>query len=580
MRVIIVGGVAGGASTAARLRRLSEEAEIMIFEKGGYVSFANCGLPYYLGGEIHQWNALQIVSPEVLLKRFNLDVNIHKEVVSIDRAAKSVTVKDVLTGETADHSYDHLVLSVGCEAIVPQAIPGIARDGHFTLKSMEDTAAIERHIAAVHPKRVVICGGGFIGLEIAEQLAHRSFQVSIVEAMDQVLAPLDPEMAEQIHKLLRTKGIQLHLNDAVASFDEPPTGASVSDVVLKSGARLPADLVIVSLGVRPSTAFAAEAGLELTSRGHVKVDDRMRTVTDPCIWAVGDAIQVRNSAMGGDETWAVALGGPANRQGRICAENIAGHPQAGTYRGTLGANGVQLFGLTAASVGVNEKFLRSKQVAYKAVYLHPKQHAEFFPGVKLMHMKLLFDPSTGKIFGAQAVGEDGVEKRIDVISGAMHAGLPARELADLELCYAPPFNGARDPVNMAGMIAGNIMDGLLDTITPLEFIESVRSGEFERSSSTLLDVRFPANFAKEGPISMVPEDHRIHVALEGLREALSPGGELSDRLRKGCVVVACNSGQRAHTASRLLMQTGYSGVKVMSGSFLTYSLFESMMQKK
>jgi NADPH-dependent 2,4-dienoyl-CoA reductase/sulfur reductase-like enzyme len=357
MNVIVVGGVAGGASTAARLRRLSEEANITIFEKGGYVSFANCGLPYYIGGEVQQWDSLQVTSPKRLRQRFNLDVHTHKEVVSIDRAEKTVKVKDVVSGEQSNHSYDHLVLSVGCEAIVPRAIPGIMRPGHFTLKTLEDTTAIEQHIAAVHPRRIVICGGGFIGLEIAEQLVLRGFRIAMVEAMDQVMAPLDPEMAEYLHDLLRAKGVDLHLSDAVASFDEPAadkdgTAARASDVILKSGARLPADMVVLALGVRPSTAFVAAAGLELTPRGHIKVDERMQTITDPCIWAVGDAVEVRNSALGGDETWAVALGGPANRQGRLCADNILGRKGACTYRGTIGANGVQMFGLTAAGVGV------------------------------------------------------------------------------------------------------------------------------------------------------------------------------------------------------------------------------------
>eukprot|EP00930_Biecheleria_cincta_P010912 TRINITY_DN1132_c0_g1_i1.p1 TRINITY_DN1132_c0_g1~~TRINITY_DN1132_c0_g1_i1.p1 ORF type:complete len:581 (+),score=107.70 TRINITY_DN1132_c0_g1_i1:142-1884(+) len=579
MKVIIVGGVAGGASTGARLRRLSEDVEITIFEKGGYVSYANCGLPYYIGGEVQCWDNLQVTDIQKLHGRFNLDVHINKEVVAIDRAAKKVAVKDTKSGETTEHQYDHLVLSVGCEPIVPRAIPGIDRPGHFTLKSMEDTASVERHIASVHPSRVVVCGGGFIGLEIAEQLVNKGLNVSIVEAMDQVMAPLDLEMAEYIHGVLRSKGVNLHLADAVAGFEESTVGAKASDVLLKSGTRLPADMVILALGVRPSTGFVGAAGIELTARGHVKVDDCMRTVSDPNVWALGDAIEVKNSAMGGEETWAVALGGPANRQGRICAENIIGKPGASKYKGTIGTNGVKLWDTTAAGVGVSEKFLRGKGVPYKSVYLHARQHAEFYPHSIFIHMKLVFDPASGKIYGAQAVGEDGVEKRIDVIATAMMAGMTARDLQDIELCYAPPFGAARDPVNFCGMVAGNIMDGILDTVTPLELLDQIKAGTFTSSKTTFIDVRTP-KAVEEKPFSAVPKAQSVHIQLEQARERVGSDTALQGQLKSGPIVVACNTGVRAHVAARMLMLQGYKDVKVLSGSYLTYKVSEDAIKGK
>jgi len=331
--------------------------------------------------------------------------------------------------------------------------------------------------------------------------------------------------------------------------------------------------------VRPSTGFVAAAGIECTPRGHVKVDDSMRTVTDPSVWALGDAIEVKNSAVGGDETWAVALGGPANRQGRICAENIIGKANASKYRGTIGSNGVKLWETTAAGVGVNEKFLKGKGLPYKAIYLHPNQHAEFYPHVCKVHMKLLFDPASGKIYGAQAVGEDGVEKRIDVIATAMMGGMNARDLQDIELCYAPPFGAARDPVNFAGMIAGNIMDGVTDTITPIELIESIQSGAFASSKTTFLDVRPPESVAQK-PICVVPDDQKICVSLEMVRRTLESDASLKQRLSQGPVIVSCMSGQRAHVASCMLRNMGYKDVKVLSGSAMTFGITCQAMQKQ
>ena len=569
-KVLVVGGVAGGASTAARLRRLSEEAQITIFERSGYVSFANCGLPYYLGGEIQQWSKLQVTNPIKLKARFNLDVRTKTEVLAIHRASKTITVKNLQTGAETQEPYDELVLAVGCEAIIPRAIPGIDREGHFPLRSLEDTSAIESWIATKHPTKIVVCGGGFIGLEIAEQLKNKGMQVHVVEAMDQVMAPLDREMAQYLHEELKAKGIHLHLSNPVSSFEE---GGAASTVVLKSGEKVIADLVILAMGVRPVTKFIGDAGIELTQRGHIKVNEKMQT-NDPHVWAVGDAVEVKNSALGDDHTWAVALGGPANRQGRICADNIAQIPTAGKYRGTIGASVVKVFDLTAASVGVNEKHLRNIGLPYKAIYLHPKQHAGYYPNALPIHLKLLFNASSGKIYGAQAVGKDGVEKRIDVISVAMHNGMPANELADLELCYAPPYGSARDPVNFAGMMAGNIMVGFLDTITPSELVDIEKSGK----SALVVDVRDPDEFDEFG-VMPIMKNSQIRVPLGELREAFPKLIASKEISAEKDVIFTCQTGIRAHVAACMARQMGLPKAKVLSGSFMTAGICEKMNWK-
>jgi len=573
MRVIVVGGVAGGASTAARLRRLTEDVEVTLFERSSYVSFANCALPYYIGGEVPEWTQLQVTSPERLRERFNLNVFTNTEVVAIDRKQKHVTVRSTTTGDTTEYPYDHLVISVGCDAVLPRNIPGIKRDGHFCLKTMEDTSAIEQHIAKVHPRNIVVCGGGFIGLEISEQLANRNFNVTIVQSSEQVMNPFDPEMAEYLHQTLRKRGVDLRLGDGLANFEDASQGALASTVVLRSGTKIPADMVILAMGIRPATAFVAAAGISTSSGGHIRVNERMQTITDPCIWAVGDAIEVKNCAAGGTEMWSVPLAGPANRQGRIAAENIVGIPNASLYRGTFGTSGIRIWGVTAGCVGLTEKYLRRKGSNYKAVYLHPRQHADFYPDSSEIHMKLLFEPETGYIWGAQAVGEDGVDKRIDIIATAMQTGMTAPDLQDCELCYAPSFNAAKDPVNMAGMIAGNIMDGLVDTITPLELMQSVQSGAFNEKRSVLLDVRAAAE-AEAHPVAIVPKDRRLNVELDSLRQQVLGDSKLQNALRKSQVIVSCNTGQRANTAARMLTLLGFSSVKVLTGSYWTYIMLD------
>eukprot|EP00438_Fugacium_kawagutii_P022800 Skav228505 [mRNA] locus=scaffold1092:409893:411083:- [translate_table: standard] len=393
--------------------------------------------------------------------------------------------------------------------------------------------------------------------------------VHVVEAMDQVMAPLDAEMAQYLHEELKAKGIRLHLSDPVASFEE---GGAASEVILKSGTKVTADLVILAMGVRPVTKFIGDAGIELTQKGHIKVNEKMQT-NDPHVWAVGDAVEVKNSALGDDHTWAVALGGPANRQGRICADNIARIATAGKYRGTIGASVVKVFDLTAANVGVNEKHLRNVGLPYKAIYLHPKQHAGYYPNSFPIHLKLLFNASSGKIYGAQAVGKDGVEKRIDVISVAMHNDMPANELADLELCYAPPYGSARDPVNFAGMMAGNIMAGLLDTITPLELKDMEKSG----TPAVVVDVRDEDEFMENGQDKTLPimTSAQIRVPLGELRETF-PKVVASSVAGAEAVIFSCATGSRAHVAACMARQMGVPNAKVLSGSFMTAGICEKM----
>mmetsp|Transcript_49610 Transcript_49610/g.105574 ORF Transcript_49610/g.105574 Transcript_49610/m.105574 type:complete len:585 (+) Transcript_49610:79-1833(+) len=573
LRVVIVGGVASGASAAARLRRLSEEVQITIFEKTSFASFANCGLPYYIGGEVRQWKDLQVSSPEELSARYNVDVRLNTEVISIDRENKRVFVKDLISEDITRKEYDHLILATGSRAVVPDNIPGITRTGHFTLRTMEDTGAIEQYISATHPKRIVVCGGGFIGVEVAEQLKKRSLQVTIVEKENQLLTALDPEMAEYIHQSLEKKGVKLVVADGVKSFEEPKSNAMASDVILNSGTRLPADLVILALGVTPCTELAKAAGIDLNSEGYIRVNDRMRSFSCPWIWAVGDSIEVRNPTLGVHERWAVALGGPASKQGRVCAENIIGKARAAVYRGTFGAAGIRVWTTTAACVGLNEKFLKNKGLKYTSVYVHANQHPGWYPGSTQVHLKLIFDSVTGKIYGAQAAGEDGIEKRIDVISTAMMAGTTARDLSDLELCYAPPFGSARDPVNHAGMMAGNVMGGLLETVSPSDLILMVKSGEFSNQNYILLDVRGEAAGAKQ-PISVVPKDRVVYVEVDSLRPKVTNDPELAERLRSSKVIVSCQSGLRAHVGSRMLLGMGFTNIKVLTGSFLTYTMVD------
>jgi NADPH-dependent 2,4-dienoyl-CoA reductase/sulfur reductase-like enzyme len=455
-RLVIVGGVAGGASAAARARRLCEQCEITVFERGPHASFANCGLPYFVGGEIVKPADLLVQTPESLRTRFNLDVRVNSEVTGIDRTERLVKVRELNSGREYEQPYDALILSTGATPLLPP-IPGIEREGHFTVRNIPDVERIKAWIKECRVCRAVIVGGGYIGLEMAEQLVrHGGLSVTVVEALPQVMAPLDPEMAAWLHLELRKHGVDLFLGDPVEAFDDSAKGESAraSVVELKSGQRLPADAVVLGLGVRPEVSLAKSAGFEIGARGGIRVDEHLQT-TDPHIWAVGDAVEVRDAVTG---AWSlIPLAGPANRQGRIAADNIFGRPTR--YHGTWGTAILRLFDLTAGCTGANEKTLRGAGIPYLALHLHPGSHAGYYPGGEPITLKVLFAPETGKLLGVQAVGRDGVDKRLDVFATALKGSMTVHDLAELELAYAPPYGSAKDPVNLAGMAAQNVLAG-------------------------------------------------------------------------------------------------------------------------
>lgn len=546
-RLVIVGGVAGGASAAARARRLSEEAEIIVFERGPDVSFANCGLPYHVGGEIPTRADLLVQTPQSLRARFNLDVRVRTEVIAIDRAARKVKVRDLADGREYEQAYDALILATGASPLLPP-IPGIDRPGHFAVRNVPDVDSILGWIQTRPARRAVVVGGGYIGLEMAEQLHRRGLSVALVEALPQVMAPLDPEMAAWLHQELRAQGVDLRLNDAVAAFEAPRAeeAAQASVVVLKSGARLPADLVILGLGVKPEAKLAREAGLEIGALGGVRVNEEMQT-SDAHIWAVGDVVEVRDAVTG---AWSlIPLAGPANRQGRLAADHILGQPAA--YQGTLGTAMLRVFTLAAGCTGASEKALKKAGIRCQAVHLHPGSHAGYYPGASPIALKILFCPDTGRLLGAQAVGLDGVDKRIDVLATALKAGMTVRDLAELELAYAPPFGSAKDPVNLAGMAATNILDGQVSVAQWHEL------ASLDPRQTVVVDVRTD----EERQRGFIPGS--IHLPLHQLRARfaeLPPDREL---------IVACQSGQRSYFASRFLSQRGYR-VRNLTGSYRTW----------
>ena len=548
-RLVIVGGVAGGASAAARARRLCEQCEITVFERGPHASFANCGLPYFVGGEIVAPDDLLVQTPENLRARFNLDVRVNTEVTGIDRAARLVTVRERISGREYEQPYDALILSTGAAPLLPP-IPGIEREGHFTVRSVPDVERIKAWIKDCRACRAVVVGGGFIGLEMAEQLVrHGGLSVAVVQSLPQVMAPLDPEMAAWLHVELRKHGVELFLGNPVAAFEAPAEGESAraSVVVLKGGRRLPADAVVLGLGVRPEVSLAKNAGLEIGERGGVRVNERLQT-NDPNIWAVGDAIEVRDASTG---AWSlVALAGPANRQGRIAADNIFGRPTR--YHGTWGTAILRLFDLTAGCTGANEKTLRAARIAYQALHLHPGSHAGYYPGAEPIAIKILFAPDTGKLLGAQAVGRDGVDKRLDVFATALKGGMTVHDLAELELAYAPPYGSAKDPVNLAGMAAQNVLAG------DVSLAQWHEVAALDPAKTLLLDVRKSDERAQ----GFMPGS--MHIPLDELRARL---GELP---RDREIVVSCHTGQRSYFACRLLTQNGFH-VRNLSGAWRTWS---------
>jgi NADPH-dependent 2,4-dienoyl-CoA reductase/sulfur reductase-like enzyme/rhodanese-related sulfurtransferase len=555
MRVIIIGGVAGGASCAARLRRLDETAEILMVERGPYVSYANCGLPYHVGNVIEKESSLLVANEKLFREHFAIDVRTRCEAIAIEPAEKTIKLRNVTTGEVTIHSYDKLVLSPGAVSVRPP-LPGIDLPGIFHVRTVPDARAIREWIErgsaflsgmdrysgfqTLRPKtKAVVVGGGFIGLEMVENLVHRGFDVTLVEMLDQVLPPVDQENARVVEAHLQAHGVHLALGDGVAAFRQAENGAI--DVETKAGKTYPADLVILALGVRPDTTLAKIAGLELGQRGGIRVDDQMKT-SNPNIFAVGDAVEVRDVVTG--EWSLVALAGPANRQGRIAADVICG--RSSRFRGTQGTAIVGLFGAVIAWTGASEKTLkRLGHTDYEKIYLYPNSHAGYYPGAKPIAMKIIFQNSDGLLLGAQALGRDGVEKRIDAIAALIQMKARVYDLEEAELCYAPPFGSAKDPVNFAGMVAADVLRGDM----PLAHWSAARTG-------FLLDVRDPVELAVES----VPE--ALNIPLGQLR------ARLSELPRDREIQVICRSGQRAYIATRLLLQNGLKA-RTVSGGMLS-----------
>ncbi len=537
-RILIVGGVAGGAACAARLRRLDEHAEIVIFDRGSYVSFANCGLPYFVGGIIEEEKSLLVADEALFRERFNISVHTRCEVVSINREERCIEVLNLASGETRTEAYDALVLSPGAAPLRPP-LPGIDLPGIFTLRSIPDSRMIRKWIDERQAKRAIVVGGGFIGLEMAENLAHRNIAVTIIEMLDQVMPPLDPEIAAFVAKHLRGEGVALALGNGVAGFESSPRGGLV--VKTQGGNAYEADLVILAIGVRPETGLAKSAGLEIGSRGGILVDEHLQT-SDPSIWAVGDAVEVKDWNSG--QNTLVPLAGPAARQGRIAADAICG--RSTRFRNVQGTAICGVFGLQVAATGSSEKALvRRGDTDFEKIYLHPSQHAGYYPGAKRMHLKLLFRKSNGRILGAQAVGKEGVDRRIDVIAMAMQKQGTVYDLEEAELCYAPQFGGAKDVVNFAGMIAANVLRGDL----PL-----VHWDEPATADTILLDVRDSDEFAGGHAAGA------WHIPIGDLRR------RLAELPRDKEIRVYCAVGQRGYLATRILMQNGFA-VRNLSGGW-------------
>jgi NADPH-dependent 2,4-dienoyl-CoA reductase/sulfur reductase-like enzyme/rhodanese-related sulfurtransferase len=544
-KVVIVGGVAGGATTAARLRRNDENAEIVMFERGPYISYANCGLPYYLGGTITERDNLFVQSPERFNQVFSIDVRIETEVEAINREEKRVTVRNLKSGETYDESYDKLVLSPGAEAIRPP-IPGVDLDGIFTLRNVPDTDAIEDFMIKENPKRAVIIGAGFIGLEMAENLHHKGIFVTIVEMADQVMNILDFEMAAEVHQHLKTKNVEFYLSDGVSTFSRE---GGVLKIALQSGRVLEADMAILSIGVRPENRLAREAELDIGKTNGIVVNKFLQT-KDPDIYAIGDAIEFENPLAG--TTGIIPLAGPANKQGRIVADNIV-HGNMKRYRGTIATGIAKVFDITVASTGMSEKALKKIGTPSKSFIIHAASHAGYYPGAIPMSMKVLFSPLNGRLLGAQIVGYEGVDKRIDLFATIMGLEGSIFDLQEIEHAYAPPFSSAKDPVNQAGFVAENIFNG---SSCHLQWYDVANN----REEFFLLDVRTPEEFS-QGAI-----EGAINISHDTLREHL----ERIPKDRK--IVIYCAVGLRGYISERILRQSGFDQVYNLSGGYHTYSL--------
>ncbi|MGI5896847.1 MAG: FAD-dependent oxidoreductase [Oscillospiraceae bacterium] len=545
MKVLIVGGVAGGATAAARLRRLDEKAEIIVLERSGYVSYANCGLPYYIGGVIQEQNALTLQTPESFWARFRIDVRVRNEVVAIDSARKTVSIRKLEIGEVYEESYDKLILSPGAKAVKP-SLPGIDLERVFTVRTVEDTLRARAFVEAQKPQRAVVVGGGFIGLEMAENLTHMGVSVTVVEKLNQVMSPIDYDMACSVHGYLKSKGITLRLGQSVSGFAEEGNGLSVT---LEDETVLQADLVVLAIGVTPDTQLAKDAGLALGIRGSIAVNERMETSV-PNIYAVGDAVEVVRYVTG--EKALVPLAGPANKQGRIAADNICGKDSR--YKGSLGTSVLKLFDMTIAAAGINETMAKNAGISYDKAVTFSAAHATYYPGATNMTIKTLFDPKDGRILGAQIVGFEGVDKRIDVLASAIRAKMDAWDLQELELSYAPPYSSAKDPVNMAGFVIGNLLDG-----TVKQYHWPDVPALQKRSDVILLDTRTAEEYSR-GHI-----EGTCNIPLDELRERL---GELD---KAKTIYVNCQSGLRSYIACRILMQNGFDCYN-FSGGYRFYEI--------
>ncbi|KAJ3311204.1 hypothetical protein HDV04_004208 [Boothiomyces sp. JEL0838] len=541
IKVVIVGGVAGGATAAARLRRMNELANIKVFEKGEHVSYANCGLPYYIGNTITNQKDLLLASPELFRNRFNVTVKTKHEVKEIKRDSKFVVVKDLEKGTEIKEDYDYLVLATGAHPIKPD-LPGINSEGIFTLRNVKDSDIIKTYVAEHQVKKVAIVGGGFIGLELAESLAHRGISIEIIERLDQVMAPFDAEMVDEIHKELSRNSVKVNFKTSVTAFEKLTDGSL--DIKTDRNIKINADMVILAIGVKPDIDMIKAAGIELGSLGGIKTNERMQT-SDPYIYAVGDSVETKDFVTG--KNVIIPLANPANRQARVAADNIANPKTSTKYRGVQGTAICKVFDYTVAMTGNSEKALKRNNIQYEKVYLHPFNHVSYYPGAHKISLKVLFDPKSGKIFGAQACGVDGVDKRIDVISMAIQGGMTMGDLEEVELCYSPQYGSAKDPINVAGMIASNMLRG----------DQPLTHWSADEKREQLIDVRSP----EEHSAFHVPNSKNI--PLPELRNRLS-------EIRKDLpVYVYCAVGQRGYYATRILRLNGYDARNI-SGGVTTY----------
>ncbi|WP_300674303.1 FAD-dependent oxidoreductase [Desulfoluna sp.] len=544
-KIVIVGGVAGGATAAARARRLDEDAEIVLFERGEYISFANCGLPYYIGGVITERDALLVTTEESFSSRYNVNIRSRTEVIGIDREKKVVDVRDVRTGKTTTEAYDRLILSPGAEPFRP-SVKGIDLPGVFTLRNIPDTDRIKRYVDAKMPKTALVAGAGFIGLEMAENLVARGVETTVVELTDQIMPPLDVEMAAVVETHVKSKGAIVLTSTSVQGIEAADGAYTVMLQNGKGAETKQFELVLLATGVRPETSLAVSADLALSGKGGVRVDASMMT-SDPAILATGDAVTTLDYVSGAEVV--VPLAGPANRQGRIAADNASG--RRSVYKGTLGTSIAKIFDMNAACTGMSEKRLEAANIPFKASWTHSNSHAGYYPGAEMMGIKLLFTPNDGQVLGAQIVGGKGVDKRIDVIATAIKAGMTVFDLQELELAYAPPFSSAKDPVNIAGYVAGNILMGDVEMIDYRETLAA------DLEKDLILDVRTAEEIEENGTL-----DHVLHIPMDEIRSRIS---EIDPSKR---VLILCAIGLRGYLGYRILKHRGYD-VKAVAGGYAT-----------